>query len=62
MAKTRRVFTERTPLGHRVILTRNRWPEIGRFKHPALAGCEHEVRECVRDPDVIRASATDEDV
>ena len=38
------------------------WREIVRFKHPALAGHEADVRECVRDPDVIRASAKDPDV
>ena len=44
-------------MGHRVSLTRDRWREIVRFKHPALAGHEAEVRECVRDPEVIRSSA-----
>jgi hypothetical protein len=44
------------------VLTRDRWREIVRFKHPALAGHENEVRECVRDPDVIRASAKDPNV
>ena len=62
MAKKRRVFTERTPLGHRVVLTRDRWREIVRFKHPALAGHEQAVRDCVRDPEAIRASAKDADV
>jgi hypothetical protein len=62
MAKKRRVYAERTPLGHRVLLTRDRWREIIRFKHPAVAGHEGAVRDCVRDPDVIRASAKDADV
>ncbi len=62
MAKKRLVFVETTPLGHRVSLTRDRWREIVRFKHPALAGHETEVRDCVRDPEVIRASAKDPDV
>jgi hypothetical protein len=62
MARKRRVFLERTPLGYRVLLTRDRWREIVRFKHPAMAGHEAVVRECVRDPDVIRASAKDPDV
>ena len=61
MAK-RRLFTEVTPLGHCVVLTRDRWREIVRFKHPALAGHEGEVRDCLRDPEVIRASEKDPDV
>jgi hypothetical protein len=59
MARKRRVFTARTPLGHQVVLTRDRWREIVRFKHPALAGQERAVRDCLRDPEVIRASAKD---
>jgi hypothetical protein len=59
MAKKRRIFVENTPLGDRVILTRDRWREIVRFKHPALAGREAEIQDCVRDPAVIRASAKD---
>jgi hypothetical protein len=62
MARKRRVFLERTPLGYRVLLTRDRWREIVRFKHPVMAGHEAEVRECVRDPDAVRASAKDPDV
>ena len=59
MAKKRRLFAEKTPLGDQVILTRDRWREIVRFKHPALDGHEALVRQCVRDPDCIRASAKD---
>jgi hypothetical protein len=58
----RRLFSERTPLGYRVVLTRDRWREIVRFKHPALTGHSEEVRLCVRDPDVIRGSLKDPDV
>lgn len=61
MAK-RRTFVERTPLGQRVVLTRDRWREIVRFKHPALAGSETLVQECLRDPDVIRESAKEAEV
>jgi hypothetical protein len=61
MAK-RRVFASQTPLGHRVVLTRDRWREIVRFKHPALAGHEQDVRDCLTDPDLIRASTKDPDV
>jgi hypothetical protein len=51
-----------TPLGYRVVLTRDRWREIVRFKHPALARYEQQVRGCLQAPDVIRASAKDADV
>lgn len=61
MAK-RVLFAEITPLGDRVVLTRDRWREIVRFKHPALAGHEPDVRECVRNPELIRGSATDPNV
>ena len=56
------LFTVATPLGHQVVMTRDRWREIVRFKHPALAGKDAEVRDCLRDPDVIRESAKDLDV
>jgi hypothetical protein len=36
MAK-RMIFVEATPLGDRVMLSRDRWREIIRYKHPALA-------------------------
>jgi hypothetical protein len=62
MAKKRPLFLEKTPLGYRVVLTRDRWREIVRFKHPALAGHEADVREGVRDPEAICASGKDADV
>ncbi len=62
MPKIRILFTEVTPVGHRVTLTRDRWKEIVRYKHPALAKRVHEVRACLRDPEVIRESAKDSDV
>jgi hypothetical protein len=62
MARKKRVFTATTPIGHRVVLTRDRWREIVRFKHPAMAGHESTVRDCLHDPEVIRASAKDADV
>ncbi len=55
MAK-RKLFVQSTPLGYVVELTRDRWREIVRYKHPALAGHEDEVRACIRDPAVIRES------
>jgi hypothetical protein len=62
MAKKRRIFLEQTPLGYRVLLTRDRWREIVRFKHSVMAGRETAVRDCVRDPDLVRASVKDPDV
>jgi hypothetical protein len=62
-AEARRpLFAVTPPLGHRVVLSRNRWREIVRFKHPALAGQEGEVRDCLRDPEVIRTSAKDPEI
>jgi hypothetical protein len=59
---TRRLFTVQTPLGERVFLTRDRWRQIIRYKHPAIAGHEQEVRDCLQSPSVVRESATDPDV
>jgi hypothetical protein len=56
------LFTVTSPLGYRVVLTRNRWREITRFKHPALAGHEQDVRAAVENPEAIRVSAKDERV
>lgn len=61
MAK-RTIFTVTTPLGYRVNLSRDRWRQIIRFKHPALAGHEKEVRECLESPAIVRVSAKDIDV
>jgi hypothetical protein len=55
----RHIFQVKSPLGYNVTLTRDRWREIVRFKHPALAGHEHELRNCVEQPKVIRHSAKD---
>ncbi len=61
MAK-RQVFTVTTPLGYRVRLTRDRWRQIIRFKHPALEGCSDLVRKCLASPSLVRESAKDPDV
>jgi hypothetical protein len=61
MAK-RHVFTVTTPLGYRVRLSRDRWRQITRFKHPALEGCEKQVRKCLEDPDIVRESAKEPNV
>ena len=58
----RRVFWVDTPLGYRVTLTRDRWREIIRFKHPALAGHEQDVKSCLRAPQVVRESVKDANV
>ncbi len=60
--KRRHIFAVQTPLGYRVGLTRDRWRQIVRNKHPALAGHEKEVRACLESPSVIRASAKEADV
>ena len=61
MAK-RRMFAERTPLGHQVVLTRDRWREIVRYKHPAMKDHEADVQDCLTDPDPVRVSEKDPDV
>ena len=58
----RLLFREPSPLGYTVVLTRNRWRMIVRYKHPALAGQEQFVRSCVRDPELVRESAKNPDV
>ena len=59
----RRVIVDvTTPLGYRVVLTRDRWREITRFKHPAVAAYENKIRKCLEEPDVVRASAKDPNV
>jgi len=58
----RRIFTVTTPLGSRVFLTRDRWRQIIRSKHPALAGNEKEIRGCLESPTLVRESAKDADV
>lgn len=58
----RNVFSVVTPLGYRVTATRDRWREIVRFKHPALAGKEIEVEKCFNAPEFVRASTKDVNV
>ncbi len=55
----RRIFTVTTPLGDRVFLTRDRWREIIRFKHPAMAGHQKDVRSCLESPVAIFESEKD---
>ena len=61
MAK-RQIFTVTTPLGDRVSLSRDRWRQIVRFKHPALKGREQQVQQCLEDPVIVRSSGKDPDV
>ena len=58
----RRIFTVSTPLGERVFLTRDRWRQIIRYKHPAVASKQNEVRACLEWPEVIRESAKERNV
>ena len=61
MSKKRIHFTELTPLGHRVTLTRDRWKEIVQYKHPAVGEHVNDVRRCLREPAAIRESGKDSD-
>jgi hypothetical protein len=58
----RLIFTVATPLGYRVSLSRDRWRQITRFKHPALSGHENDVSSCLRNPMCVRESAKDSNV
>ena len=58
----RRLFTVQTPLGHRVFLARDRWRQFIRFKHPAVAGRESELRSCLSSPFLVRESAKEPEV
>jgi hypothetical protein len=56
---SRYIFQVNSPLGYRVTLTRDRWREIIRYKHPALAGHERDLRKCMESPKLIRQSLKD---
>lgn len=62
MARKRRYFTVTSPLGYRAFLDRDRWRQIVRHKHPAMANREAEVRSCLVSPSVIRESAKEPEV
>jgi hypothetical protein len=59
---SRRLFTVQTPPGVRVFLTRDRWRQIVRFKHPSLDGHEDDVRDCLQSPSLVRESVSDPEV
>lgn len=56
------IFSVDTPLGYRVRLSRDRWRQILRFKHPSLKGCEKHLRQCLQNPVLIRESAKEPEV
>jgi hypothetical protein len=56
------IFRVSSPLGYVVALTRNRWREIVRFKHPAVRNYQHEAKLCVSEPDLVYESVKDPDV
>ena len=58
----RLLFVATSPVGYRVSLSRDRWREIVRFKHPALAGKERLVRECIESPSLVRESSKNSEV
>jgi hypothetical protein len=58
----RHLFRVKTPLGYFVTLSRDRWRQITRYKHRAVAGKEKAVRTCLQSPSIIRASAKDPSV
>lgn len=58
----RAIFRATTPLKYTVVLSRNRWREITRFKHPAVASHEGDIRKCLEQPDIIRSSSKDAEV
>ncbi len=58
----RQMFKVTSPLGYLVFLSRDRWREITRFKHPALAGKGRLVRDCIGSPSLVRESVKNPDV
>src|SRR5689334_22211362 len=52
----RNIFRVQSPLGYAVVLSRDRWRQIVRRKHPALANHEADVRACLLSPMLIRLS------
>lgn len=45
-----------------VQLSRDRWRQITRLKHPAVSGHEKDVRKCLEKPVCVRESEKDKDV
>ena len=58
----RLIFSVKTPVGYRVSLSRDRWRQIIRYKHPALKGHEKAIRSCLCDPVSVRVSTKDAEV
>ena len=62
MAKKRRLFTIQSRLGYQVFLERDRWRQIIKHKHPAMANREKDVRACLASPSIIRESVKEAEV
>jgi hypothetical protein len=62
MSDSEVIFTAQTPLGFQVRVTTERWKAITTQKHPAMTGCEQEVKSVLEAPEEIRRSRRDEHV
>ena len=56
------LFDALTPLGFRVLVTRERWSLITTAKHPIMAGRENDVKATLEGPDQVRQSRTQTEV
>jgi hypothetical protein len=56
------LWEARTPLGFTVRVTQEYWSIIATFKHPAMSGCEAEVKATLETPEEIRRSKSDPNV
>lgn len=56
------LFEALTPLGFRVLVTRDRWALITTAKHPVMLRREAAVKSALESPDEIRESRADRQV
>ncbi|MDP2754029.1 MAG: DUF4258 domain-containing protein [Nitrospirota bacterium] len=56
------LFSETTPLGFKVSVTKTYWEYIKTIKHPHIKGMESEVTITLKNPDFIRQSRVDKNV
>lgn len=56
------LFIAETPLGFRVVVSRERWHLIVAVKHPVMQGREDDVRAVLEEPDEVRQSRSDQDI
>ncbi len=56
------LFAVTTPIGLRVLVTRERWELIVTAKHPVMAGREADVKAALEAPDEVRESRSDRTV